>query len=225
MSPNATTSSASTPSRAATHASPDAFVTPAAEISTSPLDDEWVASTSPASVRADQRDELVGVAVAGDRTSSLAAGCAISSASSAAAGRRRRRSHLPTAYAGSCTIAPPAVELDGERDVRHRLAQHARQACASSSADSGAECSSSSRLRVVDRRAVGARPRSACAPAARRCRRSQRIGRPVASTSGTGRASSTRDGAVAERAGRVREQGAVEVGRRRASRSPTYRSR
>ena len=51
MSPNATTSSAVSPSRSHTHASPAAFVTPMAEISTSADDEEWVDSARSPSVR------------------------------------------------------------------------------------------------------------------------------------------------------------------------------
>ncbi len=49
MSPNASTSAAATPSRSQYQASPAALVTPAAEISTRPDDDECVASATPAS--------------------------------------------------------------------------------------------------------------------------------------------------------------------------------
>ena len=45
MSPKATTSAASTPRRAANRASPLAFDTPAAEISSSAVVEEWVSST------------------------------------------------------------------------------------------------------------------------------------------------------------------------------------
>ena len=73
MSPNATTSAAATPCRSANRASPLAFDTPAAEISSSADVEEWVSSTrSPTTSRAAARN--ASGSIASCRASSLRAG-------------------------------------------------------------------------------------------------------------------------------------------------------
>ena len=113
MSPKATTSSGVTPVPRADQASPLALVTPAAEISTSASDDEWVASARPPTTSSTSSTKSSGaqVPVPGEQLDRRRRDQLVGRRRAATPGARR-----PSAAGRSPRAGTPAV-LDGEPGV------------------------------------------------------------------------------------------------------------